>query len=57
MSNWLGWKFCCLRAFTGLDHQVTRAETAPPQTAAASSTQPTWVASQRRRETPCIQAN
>ena len=57
MSNWLGWKFWCLSAFTGLDHQVTRAETAPPQAAAASRAQPILTASQRRRVMLCIQAS
>ena len=57
MSNWPGWKFWWLRAFTGLDHQVTRAETAPPQAAAASSAQPTLTVSQRPRVMLCIQAN
>ena len=50
MSNWPGWKFCWLRAFAGLDHQVTRAETAPPQAAAARRAQPTLAVSQRPRE-------
>src|SRR5215467_3716070 len=57
MSNWLGWKFCWLRAFSGLDHQVTSAETAPPQAAAVSKAQPTLTLSQRPREVVCIQAN
>src|SRR5215469_1900519 len=57
MSNCEGWKFCCFSAFTGLDHQVTRADTAPPQAAAASKAQPTLAASQRLLGTLCIQAN
>jgi hypothetical protein len=40
MSNWPGRKFWCFRALSGLDHQVTRAETAPPQAAVASRIQP-----------------
>ena len=57
MSNWPASKFCCLRAFSGPDHQVTRAATAPPQAAAASSIQPALTASQCLRVTLCIQAN
>src|ERR1700729_2692591 len=57
MSNWPGWKFWCWRAFSGLDHQVTRAETTPPQAAAASRAQPTLTVSQRLRVMLCIQAN
>src|SRR5215469_9316608 len=56
-SNWPGRKFWCWRAFTGLDHQVTRADTAPPQAAAASRAQPILTASQRLRLMLCIQAN
>ena len=43
-------------ALRGPDHQVTRAAIAPPQTAAASSTQPTFTASQRVRVMLCAQA-
>src|SRR5262245_6657293 len=57
ISNWEGSKFCWLSEFSGPDHHVTRAETAPAQTAAASRAQPTLTVSQRLRETLCIHAN
>ena len=43
-------------ALFGPSHQVTSAETTPPVTAPASSTQPALTASQRRRVIPCVQA-
>src|ERR1017187_5045404 len=57
MSNLPGLNFQWLRAFCGPDHQVTKADTAPAQAAAASSTQPVLTVSQRLRVTLCIQAN
>ena len=53
----VGLEVLAVGAFTGLDHQVTRAETTPPQTAAASSTQPALTVSQRPRVMLCVQAN
>ena len=57
MSNRPGLNALSCSALFGLDHQVTRAEMTPPQTAAASSIQPILTASQRLRVTLCIQAN
>src|ERR1017187_5475791 len=57
MSNLPGLNFQWLRAFCGPDHQVTKADTAPAQATAASSTQPVLTVSQRLRVTLCIQAN
>ena len=45
---------CC--ALTGPDHQVTREQTAPPHSAAASSSQPTFTHSHRARVMPWVQA-
>jgi hypothetical protein len=57
MSNRLGLNASRCRALSGPDHQVTRPEMAPPQTAAAASAQPVLTASQRLRVTDCTQAN
>ena len=57
MSNRLASKASKVSALSGPDHQVTRAETAPARTAAASSSQAARTASQRRRVMLCVQAN
>src|SRR5580693_8812463 len=57
MSNLLTWKASAVSAVYGPDHQVTRAETAPARTAAASSSHPVLTASQRRLVTLWVQAN
>src|SRR5258708_4289858 len=57
MSNRPGLKASSCRALSGPEHQVTRAETAPAQAAAASSIQPGLTVSQCLRVMVCIQAN
>src|ERR1022692_524999 len=56
-SNLLTWKASAVSALDGPDHQVTRAETAPARTAAASSSQLVLTASQRRLVMLWVQAN
>ncbi len=56
-SNLLASKALAYSALSGPDHQVTRAETAPARTAAASSSHPVLTTSQRRLVMLCVQAN
>src|SRR3984957_17069204 len=56
VSNWPGMNAVADSALIGPDHQVVSAETAPPQTTAASSSQPALPASQRVLVTLCVQA-
>jgi len=53
MSNRPGSNESACKALSGPDHQVTRAETAPPKAAAPRSSQPTLTASHRLRVTLC----
>src|ERR1700730_270989 len=57
MSNLLVLKASAFSAWSGPIHQVTRAETAPARTAAASSSHPVLTASQCRLVTLWVQAN
>ena len=56
VSNWPGWNAFACSALFGPDHQVVRAAIAPPQAAAASSSQPALTVSQRVRVTLCAHA-
>src|ERR1700722_1478327 len=56
VSNWPGVNAVADSALIGPDHQVKSVETAPPQTTAASSSQPALTASQRVRVTLCVHA-
>ena len=56
VSKWPGSNALANCALSGPDHQVVRAVIAPPQAAAASSSQPALTVSQRVRVTLCVHA-